>query len=150
VQSVAKSDSVSVAGLGLGEQTLCISSGSGCSANVTVWVYDPKALMTGGLVITYTDQFAYRWHDDGRGYSQDGAFYHPIPPAGYYALGSIGQGTQVAKCNVGCRGVEAISCPQRAINHFSQKKRLWNPFWHSLCMMNGDVIESHVKGRIGS
>lgn len=92
VQATVQADqSVLVEGLELGERTLCISCGSGGSANVTVRVYDPRALMTSGLAITYTDQFQWRWDDSGSGYSQDGAFHHPVPPAGYHALGSIGQ-----------------------------------------------------------
>jgi hypothetical protein len=55
VQATVGGASVSVEGLALGERTLCIASGSGCSANVTVRVHDPKALMTSGLAITYAD-----------------------------------------------------------------------------------------------
>jgi hypothetical protein len=91
VQSAADTSSISVHGLALGERTVCVSSGAGCTANVTVRVYDPKALMTSGLAVTYTDQFQWRWDDSGSGYDQDGGFFHPLPPSGYYALGSIGQ-----------------------------------------------------------
>jgi hypothetical protein len=89
--TVEPDQSISVQGLSLGERMLSITSGAGRSASVTVRVYDPKAMMTSGLAVTYTDQFTWRWDDSGSGYSQDGAFYHPVAPAGYYALGSIGQ-----------------------------------------------------------
>jgi VPS62-like protein/insecticidal crystal toxin P42 protein len=91
VDTIVGDDTVSITGTELGERSLTIESSSGSSDTLTVRVYDPKALMTGGLALTYVDQFEWRWNDSGSGYGQDGEFYHPLPPAGYYALGSIGQ-----------------------------------------------------------
>ncbi len=36
------------------------------------------------------------WNDGGSGARQDGSFYRPIRPAGYFALGHYGQGDYAA------------------------------------------------------
>jgi hypothetical protein len=90
IDATASADgTATVVGVELGEATLRVTSTSGLSRDVTVRVRDPKALMTGGLAITYTDQFEWRWDDAGSGQSTDGVFWHPVLP-GYYALGSVG------------------------------------------------------------
>lgn len=94
VECVVDGDSISVTGTELGERLLTVS-GSGSSESLTVRVYDPKALMTDGLAITYVDQFEGRWNDVGSGLPIDGGYFHPIAPAGYYALGSSGQSNYV-------------------------------------------------------
>lgn len=44
----------------------------------------------GDLTLAFTTQYEHRWSDRGSGASRDGQFFHPIPPAGFFALGSIG------------------------------------------------------------
>ena len=43
------------------------------------------------LDVAYTTEFALIWNDVGSGGSYNGAYYRPIPPTGYYALGHYGQ-----------------------------------------------------------
>ncbi|CAM4394107.1 Vps62-related protein [Pseudoalteromonas ostreae] len=64
-----------------------------------------KAKQFGELVITFTDKFDFRWDDSGSGASKDGAYWHPLPPSGFKALGSVGvnhyggiNGTVAALC----------------------------------------------------
>ncbi|MBZ4416155.1 Vps62-related protein [Myxococcus sp. RHST-1-4] len=49
-----------------------------------------KEMQFGDLIITFTKKFEERWLDTGSGADADVGFYHPVPPAGFYALGSIG------------------------------------------------------------
>lgn len=49
-----------------------------------------KEKQFGDLIITFTDQFQLRYNDKGSGADKDGAYWHPVPPSGFYALGSIG------------------------------------------------------------
>lgn len=87
---IAADGSINVVGSSLGETTLKIKSGSGLDQSVLVRVNDPKSLVYNGLAITFTDDFEFVWWDKKSHGSQDGGFWKPIPPAGYYALGSLG------------------------------------------------------------
>jgi hypothetical protein len=49
-----------------------------------------KELRFGDLILCYTNTYQLRYNDKGSGAEQDGAFWHPVPPAGFSALGSIG------------------------------------------------------------
>ena len=86
------STSISVTGNNLGEATIEVASDSGLSSSVIVRVFDPMVLMTDGLFIQYVDQFAWIWDDSGSGADDNGSYWDPVVPAGYYALGSIGRG----------------------------------------------------------
>lgn len=44
----------------------------------------------GPLILAFTDEYQLRWNDQKSGSKADGAFWHPIAPAGFYALGSVG------------------------------------------------------------
>ncbi len=44
----------------------------------------------GDLILAFTDQYTLRWNDKGSGAHADGAYWHPVAPTGFYALGSIG------------------------------------------------------------
>ncbi|MFC2002128.1 Vps62-related protein [Chloroflexota bacterium] len=88
---VASDGSINVVGSSLGEAELIIKSGSGLTKSVTVRVDDPKALIVDGLAITFTDTFKMVWNDKDCGGIYDGGFWKPVPPAGYYALGSLGR-----------------------------------------------------------
>lgn len=50
----------------------------------------PSQVQFGELVLAFTTAYDYRWNDKGSGADRDVAFYHPKPPAGFFALGSIG------------------------------------------------------------
>lgn len=43
------------------------------------------------LVFSTTSNYERKWWDKGSGASQDGAFYRPKPPSGYYIMGDYGQ-----------------------------------------------------------
>jgi hypothetical protein len=45
----------------------------------------------GDLIIRFTSSFALCWDSKGSDSKYKGAFYHPIPPEGFYALSSIGR-----------------------------------------------------------
>ena len=51
-----------------------------------------KEVHFGDLILTFTSTFQLRWSDAGSGADRDVAFYHPVPPAGFHALGSVGIG----------------------------------------------------------
>lgn len=44
----------------------------------------------GPVVLQFTSSYDLRWNDKGSGGSYDGAFWHPIAPQGFHALGSVG------------------------------------------------------------
>ncbi len=48
-----------------------------------------KEVRFGDLILAFTSQFEHRWSDTGSGAVQDVSFYHPVPPTGFHALGSI-------------------------------------------------------------
>jgi len=81
---------ITVTGVGHGSATISVTTPSGDKRDFPVTVYDPTVLDTGELLVKFTDQFGGRFHDSGSGADNDGDFYHPIAPAGYYPLGSIG------------------------------------------------------------
>lgn len=63
---------------------------NGATETVRVNVFDPLSMDIGdGLLIRYTNDFAFRWNDSGSGADLDTGMYHPIAPAGYFPLGSL-------------------------------------------------------------
>ena len=87
---IPSGDQISVTGASLGETTVQVTSGSGLIDSVKVRVYDPMALMTDGLLIRYVDQYTREWSDYGSGATDNGSYWQPVPPAGFYRLGSVG------------------------------------------------------------
>jgi hypothetical protein len=81
---------ITVTGVGHGSATITVSTDSGDEREFPVTVYDNTVLDAGELLIKFTDEFGARFNDSGSGADDDGDFYHPIAPAGYHALGSIG------------------------------------------------------------
>jgi hypothetical protein len=81
---------LTVTGLEPGDTTIEIVSLSGLERDLPVKVYDRFVLDVGELLIRYVDEYTLRWSDRGSGGRHDGAFYHPIVPAGWHALGSLG------------------------------------------------------------
>ncbi len=75
----------------------------------------------GDLILTFTDQYELRWNDQGSGANADGAYWHPLPPAGFYALGSVGvnnysniNGSQASLCvRVSPQAQNALAFPVR-------------------------------------
>ena len=49
-----------------------------------------KECQFGSLTLAFTTQYALRWNDSGSGADDSVGFYHPVPPEGFHALGSIG------------------------------------------------------------
>jgi Vacuolar protein sorting-associated protein 62 len=55
-----------------------------------------KEMPTVELELAYVDDYELEWRDVGSGGDLDGAYYRPVVPSGYYALGHYGQGNYVA------------------------------------------------------
>jgi len=81
---------VSITGVGYGTANVTVTSSSGLFRTIPVQVYDPFFLDTGELTVTLVDSFTYIWHDAGSGAPNNVAFYLPVVPEGYHALGSLG------------------------------------------------------------
>jgi hypothetical protein len=81
---------IQVTGVNFGNTTVTVTTGSGISRNVPVWVYNHKVLDTGELLVTFCDSFEYRWCDRGSGLPIDGSYYHPLPTDGFKPIGSLG------------------------------------------------------------
>lgn len=63
---------------------------NGLTETVRVNVFDPLSMDLGeGLLIRYTNDFAFRWNDAGSGADLDTGMFHPIAPEGYFPLGSL-------------------------------------------------------------
>jgi len=92
VATVTQADSiVTVTGVDFGDAVITITGSSGLTRDIPVQVYNHYVLDTGELLITFVDQFNFIWNDQGSGGDYDGAFYYPILPEGYHALGSLGK-----------------------------------------------------------
>jgi hypothetical protein len=79
-----------VTGVDYGKANVTVTSLSGISKIVPVWVYNHKVLDVGELLITFCDVFTYRWCDAGSGGDYDGSYWHPAPTDGFKPLGSLG------------------------------------------------------------
>jgi hypothetical protein len=88
VTSTILSDSIlTVTGASYGIDTLTITCGEAICI-LPVQVYNYRVIDTGELLITYTGQFEFVYHYEMHpGWGID--FYKPIPPEGFYALGSF-------------------------------------------------------------
>lgn len=51
--------------------------------------YHMSSKVFGDLELTFTDQYISTWNDRGSGASQDGAFYNPLAPSGFFPLAAI-------------------------------------------------------------
>jgi len=83
---------IKVTGVGVGLTNIILTSTSGLVQEIPTKVYDTRVLDVGELSITYATTFVLRWNDKGSGATISGSFAHPIPPAGFHALGSIAYG----------------------------------------------------------
>lgn len=81
---------LAITGQEYGNATVTISSASGLTREIPVQIYNPVILDCGELIITFTNDYSYRWNDRGSGGDNDGGYWHPVPPEGYHALGSLG------------------------------------------------------------
>ena len=81
---------IKITGVDYGSTNITITSVSGISKTLPVWVYDHKVLDAGELLITFCDDFEFRWDDQGSGGNYNGSYYHPLPTADFKALGSLG------------------------------------------------------------
>lgn len=116
---VTSENLITVEGLSYGEGTVTIQSDSGVSKEVLVRVYDPMALMFKGLSVRFTDQFTWIWDDSGSGADDNGSFWMPAAPEGYYPLGSCGvsgwgdpSGTKAAVVVKDIDGTGVLSPPE--------------------------------------
>lgn len=49
-----------------------------------------KEVQFGDLILTFTTKYDLRWSDGGSGSDDNAAYYQPVPPQGFFALGSMG------------------------------------------------------------
>jgi len=77
-----------ITGLSSGTTNVTVTNGRGGRRVLPVQVYDPLLLDTGELVITYTNQFEPVWSQSS---DTDLSFWKPVPPEGFYALGTYCQ-----------------------------------------------------------
>jgi hypothetical protein len=80
-----------VTGQNYGHATVTVTSASGLTRGIPIQIYNPVILDCGELILTYTNTYVYRWHDAGSGGDYNGSYWHPVPPEGYYAMGSLGR-----------------------------------------------------------
>lgn len=91
VVTITQNDNVfMITGHDYGSAVVTVTSASGLTRELPVQIYNPVILDCGELIITYTNAYLWRWHDQGSGADNDGGYWHPVPPEGYYALGSLG------------------------------------------------------------
>ena len=79
-----------VTGVNYGSTAITITSSSGKNTEIPVRVYDLQVLDTEEILISFAQNFQYRWNDKGSGQSLDGSFYHPVTTDGFKPLGSLG------------------------------------------------------------
>ena len=68
-------------------------------------ILNPKQPAFGEITLAFTSNFEKRWRDSGTGANRDVTFFHPIPPEGFFPLGSMGIGS-----HAGADGREAAIC----------------------------------------
>jgi hypothetical protein len=91
VATIAHNDSVfTITGQNFGLTTVTVTSDSGEEIQIPVQVYKFDELDVDELILSFTTSFSWRWDDSGSGASNDGAYWHPTPPEGFHALGSLG------------------------------------------------------------
>lgn len=84
IASATISDStLQITGISVGTANLTITNGVGKSCVLPVQVYDHRVLDAGDLLITYSDDF------ELIGHGWEHSKWRPIPPAGFFALGSM-------------------------------------------------------------
>lgn len=88
IASVTLTDSlIEITGLSYGIDTLRITSDGETYAILPVQVYNHRVIDTGEFLITYTDEFEFIY-SYAMNPGWDIYFYRPVPPEGFYALGS--------------------------------------------------------------
>lgn len=80
-----------ITGHDYGSAVVTVTSASGLTREIPVQIYNPIILDCGELILTYTNNYVWRWDDRGSGGDNDGSYWHPVPPEGYYVLGSLGK-----------------------------------------------------------
>ncbi|MFD6115497.1 hypothetical protein ACFWG0_36170 [Streptomyces yangpuensis] len=48
-----------------------------------------KSMVFGELELAFTDQYIWRWDDEDTGGKHWVSFWHPKPPQGFHALGTV-------------------------------------------------------------
>ncbi|MEP1079362.1 Vps62-related protein [Leptolyngbya sp. PL-A3] len=80
-----------------------------------------KAVQFGDLILQFTSQYEYRWNTIGGDAYAHSAFYHPIPPEGFYPLGSIG------RSNLDDPNGKCVSICVKSVTEHSSKPALREP-----------------------
>lgn len=89
-----------------------------------------KSMQYGELTLAFTTDLKFRWNSEKTDAKYKGAFYHPVPPAGFYALGSV------ATDHFGDDGNIAALCVKGTVGSGSDGAPLARPtsyerMWHS-------------------
>ncbi|HEX2080096.1 MAG TPA: Vps62-related protein [Longimicrobium sp.] len=75
------------------------------------------SMQFGELELAFTTDMKFRWSSEKSDAKYKGAFYHPVPPSGFYALGSVGvdyfgdDGNVAALCVRGTVGAAGSGAP---------------------------------------
>lgn len=102
--------------------TMTIATG-----NVLNAVKAEKEIPFGDLVITVTKKYELRYQDHDSGASRNGGFWHPIPPEGFYALGTIGLSDYSdPNGKIACICVKAAPGHEDALKYPTGYKWLWD------------------------
>lgn len=86
-----------------------------------------EVLSTGALDLVFTSQFQLRYNDQGSGATMDGAFWQPIPPAGFNAVGGVAvTGYQDINGNSWAICVKASSNSADALAYPTDYQLIWD------------------------
>lgn len=77
------------------------------------------------LEIKYVDSYQLAWNDDESGGDHDGAYYRPVVPSGYCALGYYGQSDYGSPFGLAV-AVKALPADPSAVAHPTGYTRVWN------------------------
>ena len=124
IATVTISDAkLTVTGMDYGNTEITINSASGKNRKIPVKVYNPRVLETDELLITYSQNFEFRWSDQTDTpwlvfTEKNGSFWHPVTDDGFKPLGSFAtsghgnptgkQGVMVVKAR---NGSDALAAP---------------------------------------
>ncbi len=87
--------SIEITGVGVGSCLVEIASADGLARALPVQVYDPRAMDTGELLISFTTRFQEVYHPLPSSFGvlwgeiPEASAWRPIPPDGFYGLGSL-------------------------------------------------------------
>ncbi|HEX2211284.1 MAG TPA: Vps62-related protein [Longimicrobium sp.] len=116
------------------------------------------SMQFGELELAFTTGMKFRWSSEKSDAKYKGAFYHPVPPSGFYALGSVGvdyfgdDGNIAALCVKGTVGAAGSGAPlarptgyERIWRNKGMNSKYGGACWRPLAP-SGYVALGHVFG----